>query len=76
MNDLYHTKTRLDLLRAVAHDRVFTANGITLRRTEVSLNRRCDVAIRELEAAGWVRMGDAGTYELTDAGRDVLDGAR
>lgn len=72
----YPTKTRLDLLRAVDYRRVFTANGITVRRTEARLNRRCDAVVRELEAAGWVRLGDAGTYELTEVGRDVLDGAR
>jgi hypothetical protein len=73
---LYPTKTRLDLLRAVDCGRIFTANGITLRRIDGWVNRRCDVAVRELQAAGWVRMGTAGTYELTGEGRDVLDGAR
>jgi hypothetical protein len=73
---LYPTKTRRGLLRAVDHGRVFTANGIVLRRTDGGMNQRCDVAVRELEAAGWVRLGDVGTYELTAAGRDVLDGAR
>jgi hypothetical protein len=75
---LYPTKTRLDLLRAVDYGRVFTANGIIVRRTDgaQTLNRRCDAAIREFQAAGWVRMGNADTYELTDAGRDLLDGAR
>jgi hypothetical protein len=73
-------RTRRDLLRAVAHRRVTAANGIILRRTDgernLNLNRRCDAAVRELEAAGWVRLGDVGTYELTEVGRDVLDGAR
>jgi hypothetical protein len=73
---LYPTKTRLDLLRAVDYRRVFTANGITVRRTEAGPNRRCDAVVREIEAAGWVRLGNTGTYELTDAGRDLLEGAR
>jgi predicted transcriptional regulator len=75
---LYPTKTRLDLLRAVENRRVFTANGITVRRTDgdQNLNRRCDAVVREMEAAGWVRLGNTGTYELTDAGRDLLEAAR
>jgi hypothetical protein len=73
---LYPTKTRRDLLRAVDHRRVFTANGIVMRRTDGGMNRRCDTAIRELKAAGWVLLAGNGTYELTGAGRDVLDGPR
>jgi hypothetical protein len=78
MSDLYPTKTRLDLLRAVAYGRVTVSPGSQIiHRTESSFSRRCDSAIREQEAVGWVRLGaDGGTYEPTEAGRAVLDGAR
>jgi hypothetical protein len=70
-------RTRLDLLAAVSRGRVNLANGIILRHTRGSLNQRCDVTIREFEAAGGVVLGaDGGTYELTGAGRAVLGGAR
>ena len=77
MIDLYPTRTRLDLLRAVAHGRVYlSTSGHVMRRGEgPMINRRCDAAIREQEKAGWVRLGaDAGTYEPTDQGRALLDG--
>lgn len=77
MSDLYPTKTRLKLLTAVAHRRVVIANGVTLWRSDGGFNRRCESAIREAVAAGWAVLGgDGATYELTDAGRAVLDGAR
>lgn len=86
MSDLYPTKSRLDLLRAVGNRRVIAANA-TIRRVVGDLtptrpgsgvstiNRRCDAAIREMEHAGWVRLGADGTYyELTPDGAAVLAG--
>ncbi len=76
VNDLYPTKTRHALLRAVEHRRVVAANGVVLWHTDGGYNQRCDAKTREVEAAGWVRLGTGGVYELTDDGRTVLDGAR
>jgi hypothetical protein len=77
MTTLYPTKTRLKLLTAIGNGRVGITNGLTLWRTDGAFNRRCDAQAREVAAAGWARLGaDGCTYELTDAGRSVLDGAR
>lgn len=77
MIDLYLTRTRRELLRAVGQGRVYrTAGGQILRRSDGGINRRADATVREVEAAGWVHIsGGAGTYELTDAGRLKLAGA-
>jgi len=77
MTDLFPTLTRRKLLTAVAAKRVVVANGVTVWRKDRSFHHRCDSAIREQLAAGWVVLGaDGCTYELTEAGRAVLDGAR
>lgn len=76
MSDLFPTKTRLKLLTAVEHQRIVVANGVTLWRSDGGWNRRCESAVREAAAAGWVVLGGEGRYELTAAGRAVLDGAR
>jgi len=77
VTDLYLTRTRRDLLRAVAYGRVRLAHGIVVRHADGGINQRCDAKVRELVGAGWVVMGaDNGTYAITDAGRAVLDGAR
>lgn len=74
---LIPNRARRDLLRAVHNNRVRrTPAGHTIRRVDAGVSRRCDVAVREMETAGWVRLGDGGLYELTAAGRAVLDGAR
>lgn len=76
MSDLYPTKTRRKLMRAVEHRRVVAANGVVLWHADGSYNHRCDAKVRELEAAGWVRPGVNGIYELTEDGQAVLDGAQ
>lgn len=72
------TRDHVNLLRAVGSGRVFTTNGIVMRRVDGDLNlhRRCDRMIRAFTAAGWVQVRPDGTYELTDEGRVVLGGAR
>jgi hypothetical protein len=74
---LYPTKTRLTLLGAIDRGKVkLSHSGVILRYTNGHANRRADASTRELEQAGWVRLGpDGGTYELTGDGRAVLDGA-
>lgn len=74
MSDLYPTKTRRNLLRAVDNHRVVAANGIVLWHTDGGYNQRCEAKIRELEQAGWVRGAESGVYELTEDGRGVLAG--
>lgn len=71
-------RTRRELLDAIHRGRVHrTFKGTVIRQMGGSFNRRCDVAVREFEAAGWVKLGaDASTYELTDAGQAALDGDR
>jgi len=70
------TRDSLNLLRAVANGRVFTTNGIIMRRVDGDLNlhRRCDRMIRAFTEAGWVQAGPDGTYDLTDEGRAALGG--
>jgi hypothetical protein len=76
VSDLYLTKTRLDLLRAIAGGRVtMRQSGAIVRSFRVGPHRRADAATRELARAGWARLGpDGGTYEPTDVGRALLDG--
>lgn len=77
MTDLYPTMTRRKLLSAVGRGHIVIANGVTLWRIDGGWNKRCESAIREQLAAGWVVLGaDGCTYELTETGRAVLDGAR
>ena len=76
MTDLYPTKTRLGLLRAVDNGRVKLSHSGAIIRASSYANRRADASTRELMQAGWVQLGpDGGTYELTGDGRAVLDGA-
>ena len=77
MTDLYPTMTRRKLLAAVAHGRIVISQSFILWRVDHGYNRRCESAVREQVVAGWIRLGPDGcTYELTDTGRAVLDGAR
>lgn len=84
MSDLYPTKTRLALLRDVADGVVWgrrsagrDANWNAWR----GVTGRVTASIREMERVGWVKLGRPESpsfyasrpYELTDAGRAVLD---
>lgn len=85
MSDLFPTKTRLALMRAVAAGHVLQlpdeerGDLATFDTTDAEIGapaRRVNARAAELERAGWVRlMADDVTYRLTDAGRAVLDGA-
>lgn len=76
MTDLYLTRTRRDLLRAIMYGRVRISGSVVVRHADGGINQRCDAKTRELVNAGWAVLGaDGGTYRLTDAGRAVLDGA-
>lgn len=69
---LYPTRARRLLLLDVADGRVFRdAAG----HDYVSGERRVDVAVRELEAAGWVELGDGvlPRWAPTPYGRAVID---
>jgi hypothetical protein len=75
MPDLYPTPSRLALLREVFGQRVFQDR---LGDNYVSGERKCNAAITEMRAADWVRLVDLSgdgilMWEITDAGRDVLD---
>ena len=83
MSDLFPTKTRLALLCDVEAGEVWQkGNGesvVTLIE-EFGVSDflyRCTAAIAEQEQAGWVRLVElkygAKRWELTDAGRAVLD---
>jgi hypothetical protein len=72
-------RERRRILAAAGRGRVTrgdTGAGIYLRGGgSRGYSGRCDGAVQQLLEAGWVRLGDdGGTYELTDAGRAVLDG--
>jgi hypothetical protein len=73
---IFLNRSRRDLMRAVDAGRVGrTVEGKIMRRG--ASTGRCDGAVRELEDAGWVRLGpDRGTYELTGEGITVLGDAR
>jgi DNA-binding transcriptional regulator PaaX len=77
-DSLYPTKTRLALLQAVADNDVWKiADGDTIDLIEGGHSeRRVTAAIAEMERAGWVALHDVGRWELTDAGRAVLDGRK
>ncbi|GIM88856.1 hypothetical protein [Paractinoplanes toevensis] len=85
MTDLHPTRTRLDLLQD-AKDGLIVAdrrgdvvwrderlagiyNPITATRTKVTARAR------ELEQAEWIVLGGSGSYNLTDAGREILRAA-
>jgi hypothetical protein len=75
VSDLHPTLTRRKLLTAVQGGRIRRTQKGNVIHADGALNRRADAAIREVEAAGWVRLGpDGGTYELTDDGRNVIGG--
>jgi len=63
-------RDRRQLLDAISRGRVFLANGIVFR-VSGRLKRRCDVTVREFQAAGWVRLGASDVYELTESGEAV-----
>lgn len=74
---LHPTKTRLALLQAVAdHDVWKIADGESVQLGAGFDSVRVTAAIAEQERAGWVTLHDVGRWELTAAGRAVLDGAR
>lgn len=77
MTALHPTRTRLDLLRAIDGGTVtLRQSGAVIRAMRKGGHHRVDGSVREMRRAGWVRLGDdGGTYELTGAGRAVLDGA-
>lgn len=80
---LYPTKTRLGLLRDIAEDRVFTdvtaeharivfaPNAPDEWQTQQTVTSR----VEELEREGWIEEHGCSSWRLTDAGREVLDGA-
>ena len=79
MAELHLNRDRRKILAAAARGRVTlgeTGIGIYLRGSgEAGLSGRCDGAVRQMEAAGWLRLGDdGGTYEPTETGRALLDG--
>lgn len=76
MSELFPTKTRRNLLTAVHRQRVTRSPaGVVMRRGDHGFKTRAEAAVREVEAAGWVQLGDdGGTYELTDAGRAAMGG--
>jgi hypothetical protein len=84
VSDLYPTPSRLDLLRAVAAGEVFGSHHHKTMKWRVRWGQATVTSrVTELAVAGWVGVG-ASTgwsyyarkpYELTDAGRAVLDGA-
>ena len=81
------TKTRLELLQAVADRLVFAGHGEggswQIGRPD-ERNRYVDVRCREAHRAGWIALDPAAWgggssrryWHLTDFGRAVLDGAR
>jgi hypothetical protein len=79
MAELYPTKTRLALLRAVLAENVVDGpdeHG-QIHAWEIDppyAPRKVNSRINELKAAGWVAE-HRNTYRLTPAGRRVLDGA-
>lgn len=77
MNDLYPTKTRLALLRDVSRAAVYIAESGHIMRQAGFGDRfptRATAAVKEMERAGWVRLGRNDTYELTNIGRELLAG--
>lgn len=87
MSGLRPTKTRLELLRAVAKRKVWHTHGgaadlfawwqVDGEFGGVTVTARCDEQVR----AGWIALEPAASdyrhyYRITDAGRAVLDGAR
>lgn len=79
MAELHLNRERRRILSAAARGRVTrgeTGIGIYLRGSgDTGMSGRCDGAVKQLVAAGWLRLGDdGGTYEPTDTGRALLDG--
>lgn len=84
--DLYPTKSRLALLEAIAQGHVYDLHDderdtITTFDTTGAEDgipaRRVTARVDEMVRAGWVCIGrDDVTWELTDAGRAVLDNDR
>ena len=75
---LFPTKTRLALLRDVARNLVWGDDGDVLAATGDGGRRKVTVQVADMCRAGWVRPGGLRgdrrrPYELTDAGRAVLD---
>jgi hypothetical protein len=79
VSDLYPTKTRLRLLRDADADRVRSEHGNIIATDHDGGRRTVNAAVEELCVAGWVEPGEVRgarrRYDITDAGRAVLDGA-
>jgi hypothetical protein len=79
MSGLHPTKTRLDLLRAVADFLVFRTPYRDAQFTGAHGFKTVTARITELERAGRVHLpdpnADTSLWRLTDAGRAVLDAA-
>ncbi|AYF30638.1 hypothetical protein CSH63_24975 [Micromonospora tulbaghiae] len=70
---LHPTKTRIALLDQVRTGNVFRDS---IGESYISGDRKVTYAIHEMQAAGWVALDPAGPldyWQLTDAGREVLD---
>jgi hypothetical protein len=61
---------------------VFRSWSLKLQARDTWDNATVTARMKELDRAGWVRMpplkmgGGVGMWELTDAGREILEGAR
>jgi hypothetical protein len=79
VSDLYPTKTRLGLLRDAAAGRVRSEHGNIIATDSDGGRRTVSAAVEELCVAGWLKPGEVRAarrqYDITDAGRALLDGA-
>lgn len=82
MSELYPTKTRLALLRAVALGRVLDLPDEDRNRLESfdtsdaedgEPARRVTARVTELARAGWIACPNGVTWGLTRAGRQILE---
>lgn len=91
MADLYPTKTRLALLVAIDRKELSWYPPVNPARRGESFwyyqdggQQRVDSRAAELEAAGWIELGEKGGHgelaprywRLTEAGRKVLEASR
>jgi hypothetical protein len=79
VSDLYPTRDRRGLLVAVDAGRVrYSLSGVLMWRRDGGQNLRVKSRIEEMLRAGWVQeSGDeVRPFELTDAGRTAMVGAR
>lgn len=82
MTDLYPTPTRIKLLRAIEAGEVVRSWALRMEPHDRLDGRRVNRRVEELARAGWAAYppmqfgGRTAVWRLTDAGREILRGAR